>query len=524
MFSGRITVLFHLSRLAGIALIFGLCFYSYDGSLSQETVPVRDATTPVGVPKGVEVMARGPVHEAFASPATEPATSPLVAKKPPANIEEMPPEEKPEGDVVWIAGYWSWDDDRNDYLWVSGCWRTKPPGKEWVPGYWREQGERWQWVAGFWANSQPPQATQQVSNPVTYYPQPPAPPAVAPPPPQPGPDMVYVPGYWVWQGDRYVWRAGFWRPIREGYVWVPAHYRWTPFGYVFVEGYWDLAVARRGMLYAPVVVDVAVAGPGFVFVPTYAVCDTIVLDALFIRPAYCHYYFGDYYGPRYVGLGFETCVVFGRTHYEPIIAYCAWENRANPAWLNVQINLVSARNEGRVPLPPRTLVQQTNITNITNVTNVRNVTNVTNVLAPAKTVAAARGQKIVTLPPAARTQAMQSARNVQLAAVQQRQKTEIPTTAAQMAKPRTANLNVPPLPGKSAPPPVTNAKTPVNNPAGNHMPPGGNNTPPGHNPMPGNTGPRPPTGPGNPPPKGPPAHKPPPPPPHKAPPKEHPRG
>jgi hypothetical protein len=240
---------------------------------------------------------------------------------------------------------------------------------------------------------------------------------------------------------------------------------------------------------------------------------------LFIRPAYCHYYFGDYYGPRYVGLGFETCVVYSRRHYEPIIAYRTWENRSNPAWINVQINLASARNEGRAPLPPRTLVQQTNITNVTNVTNVKNVTNISNttVLASTKTVAAARGQKTVSLPPAARTQAMQSARNVQLAAVQQRQKTEIPSTAGQMAKPRTASLNVPPLPGKSAPPPggntVNNSKLPINNtPAGIK----GTNTPlPGHNP----TGPPTGTGPGNPPPKGPmpkgpppkgPAHKPPP--------------
>src|SRR5260370_41182141 len=103
-------------------------------------------------------MARGPVHEAFAAPASEPTPSPLVAKKPPAPIEEMPPEDKPEGDVVWIGGYWSWDDDRSDYLWVSRCWRTKPPATEWVPGYRPEQGERGQMGAGLCANPRPPQA------------------------------------------------------------------------------------------------------------------------------------------------------------------------------------------------------------------------------------------------------------------------------------------------------------------------------------------------------------------------------
>jgi hypothetical protein len=44
----------------------------------------------------------------------------------------MPPDEKPEGEVIWINGYYAWDDERNDFLWVSGIWRTPPPSKRWV--------------------------------------------------------------------------------------------------------------------------------------------------------------------------------------------------------------------------------------------------------------------------------------------------------------------------------------------------------------------------------------------------------
>ena len=123
-------MLLHLSRLAGIAVIVGLCLYSYDGSLSQETVPVRDSGTPA-VPKGVEVMARGPVHEAFATPAVDPAPTKPVSKKPPKPLDEMPPAERPEGEVVWVGGYWAWDDDRNDFLWVSGIWRDIPRSLRW---------------------------------------------------------------------------------------------------------------------------------------------------------------------------------------------------------------------------------------------------------------------------------------------------------------------------------------------------------------------------------------------------------
>src|SRR5205085_10322837 len=45
--------------------------------------------------EGVEVLARGPIHEAFAQPLTgKPEPSPIVDKKPPEPIEELPPEAK----------------------------------------------------------------------------------------------------------------------------------------------------------------------------------------------------------------------------------------------------------------------------------------------------------------------------------------------------------------------------------------------------------------------------------------------
>src|SRR5262245_20081584 len=79
--------------------------------------------------EGIEVLARGPVHEAFAEPAeTRPQPSAVVEKRPPDPIDEVPPDEKPEGDdVVWVPGYWAWDGDREDYLWVSGFRRVPPP-------------------------------------------------------------------------------------------------------------------------------------------------------------------------------------------------------------------------------------------------------------------------------------------------------------------------------------------------------------------------------------------------------------
>jgi hypothetical protein len=68
-----------------------------------------------------DVLTAGPVHEAFAETASfDPEPGIVVPKAPPSAIEEVPPDEKPEGDVQWISGYWAWDDDRDGFIWISG--------------------------------------------------------------------------------------------------------------------------------------------------------------------------------------------------------------------------------------------------------------------------------------------------------------------------------------------------------------------------------------------------------------------
>src|SRR5262245_23232221 len=237
-----------LGLLLMAAVVAALCLLH--PSSPEVRARAQEAAPAANTPKGVEVQARGPIHEAFITPTAEPKPTYGVPKKPPEPIEEMPPEEKPEGNAVWIGGYWAWDDDRADFLWVSGCWRVKPPGKDWVSGYWREVSGQHQWVPGLWATVEDRKSPE-----VTYYPEPPPPPQMAAPAAPAEPDMFYVPGYWMWAGDHYVWRAGYYTRIRAGYVYIPSHYRWTPPGFVFVPGYWDYTVASRGVLYAPVVVD-----------------------------------------------------------------------------------------------------------------------------------------------------------------------------------------------------------------------------------------------------------------------------
>ena len=44
-------------------------------------------------------------------------------------------------------------------------------------------------------------------------------------PRQPGPDYMWIEGYWYPQGSRYVWHDGYWtRPPYEGAYWVAPYY------------------------------------------------------------------------------------------------------------------------------------------------------------------------------------------------------------------------------------------------------------------------------------------------------------
>src|SRR5262249_54437221 len=149
--------------------------------------------------------------------------SPVVPKPPPEPIQEVPPDQKPEGEnVTWIPGYWDWDTGRNDYVWVSGFWRVPPPGRMWVPGTWLQTEGGWQWTHGSW--------TEPQQNELQYRQQPPPTVESGPSVPAPQEDSNYVPGTWIWQ-DGWVWRPGYWIEPQPGFVYVPPRYLWSPAGY-----------------------------------------------------------------------------------------------------------------------------------------------------------------------------------------------------------------------------------------------------------------------------------------------------
>lgn len=87
---------------------------------------------------------------------------------------------------------------------------------------------------------------------MAYLPEPPATVEAGPNIAAPAPDNMWLPGSWMWQQNRYVWRPGFWASAQPNWDWVPSHYVWVPRGYVFVDGYWDYSIDRRSVLFAPV--------------------------------------------------------------------------------------------------------------------------------------------------------------------------------------------------------------------------------------------------------------------------------
>ena len=317
-------------KLHRITKMLGVLIAGIIGLLAQGGPQALAQTGDPNGESGVEVLTRGPVHEAFAEPASyNPTQGVVVKREAPAAIEEIPPEDKPEGDnVQWISGYWSWDTDRDDFIWVSGIWRDPPPDRSWVPGYWTRAAGGWNWTPGFWATTE--------SDEVEYLPQPPQSLEVGPSSPPPVPDRLWTPGCWFWIGSRYAWRPGYWVSAHPDWVWTPAHYVWTPRGYIYVDGYWDRALERRGVLFAPLYVPRLVyMRPHYVHSPSITIQVGFLTAALFDFPGSHHFYFGDYYGEKYSRRGFHPWFRVDQHHqsYDPIYAHQRWEReRTDRNW------------------------------------------------------------------------------------------------------------------------------------------------------------------------------------------------
>jgi WXXGXW repeat (2 copies) len=366
---GKVAVMFisprFLTRLGlAVTLLLGARFApAQPPTFPPARTPDEAGDVPPVPNEDMAVQPRGPVHEAFAQPwgaVTQPG--PVITRKPPAPIPETPPEQRPEGDnVVWIPGYWAWDADRSDFLWISGVWRLPPTGRRWVPGTWNAVEGGYQWTPGLWA----PAGQEEMP----FLAQPPDSLDNGPSSPAPGDDSFYVPGNWLSQGSQYAWQPGYWQTYRPGMMWMPSYYSWTPGGYLFVPGYWDWPLANRGLMFAPMMFNRPLWNtPGWSYQPSYVVPYGSLLSSLFMGPTGYGYYFGNYYGPSYYRMGYRPW--FGGGWGNPLFSWYRWYNRGNGGWYPGLQSAYRGRYNGTLTRPPLTLVQQNTLLN--NNVNVQN--------------------------------------------------------------------------------------------------------------------------------------------------------
>ena len=275
-----------------------------------------DAGAAGGSDQDPQILTRGAVHEAFAAPVPgSPTPGLVIPKEPPAPIEEMPPDQKPAGaNVQWIPGYWSWDQGRTDFLWISGVWREPPPGRQWVPGYWHQVDGGFQWVSGDWVpvpqtaggGAGPGQASPQPA----YMPAPPASLETGPTAPQPRPASSGRRE--AGTGKKTATSGGpvSGRPLQPNWVWIPPHYVCTPGGYLFVEGYWDFPWPTAGCSLRRCIIPSRFISARLRLTPSITIATRGLVANLFVQPGYGHYCFGDYYDRTYIERGHLSLVLF----------------------------------------------------------------------------------------------------------------------------------------------------------------------------------------------------------------------
>jgi hypothetical protein len=166
---------------------------------------------------------------------------------------------------------------------------------------------------------------------------------------------------WLWRQTRYAWRPGFWIRAYLDWAWVPDHYVCSPAGCIFVDGYWDLTLVRRGLLFAPAFIEPgALSRPDFTYTPQVVVNLDVFTDNLFVQPNYFHYCFGDYFDPRFLKVGIYPWFAFHESFfgYDPIFAQARMTGpRSNPGWEQQVHQQFFQRQQKQDARPPRTAAQ-----------------------------------------------------------------------------------------------------------------------------------------------------------------------
>jgi len=99
----------------------------------------------------------------------------------------------------------------------------------------------------------------------------------------------------------------------------------------------------------------------FSFSPGFVIDLNIFDDALFVRHRYYHYYYGDYYAPKYYRRGIYPWFSLHarRVVYDPIYAHQRWNHRNDQEWENHLQTRFRERREQEGLRPPRSFDHRT---------------------------------------------------------------------------------------------------------------------------------------------------------------------
>lgn len=228
------------------------------------------------------------IHEGFLTKVSADILLDAYPTRPPNPINERIPRQS-DSNTTWLAGYWAWNDQKDDFIWISGVWRRPPPSHQWIAGFWSQFEDGWVWIPGFWSENN--------AEALVYIDK--APPAAldeeAGPPPSE--DQFWNPGYWSYNSDSedFDWVEGTWVRLDPNWVLIPAHYTWRPSGYVFIPAYWDWPLDSLGQAYESVYIEPS-DREAYVYEPVNTIPDTYIISHYFYYyPNYLPFYYHHFH-------------------------------------------------------------------------------------------------------------------------------------------------------------------------------------------------------------------------------------
>jgi hypothetical protein len=153
---------------------------------------------------------------------------------PPARYEVIP---APRRGYEWASGYWNWNG--NAHAWTEGHWERTRAGHYYEQPQWQQGNDGWRLNRGGWQpgdRRDNRNANQGNLNLVI---------GSAPPPPRyevvPGARRghEWAPGYWNWNGRRFVWAEGHWERVRAGHYYEQPQWKQGNDGWRLNRGGWQ---------------------------------------------------------------------------------------------------------------------------------------------------------------------------------------------------------------------------------------------------------------------------------------------